>query len=140
MKSLPLIVWRISHFFYVRGFLFFSKLCDYLGRFVFGCWVPGSASIGVGVILGYQGLGIVVHKNAVIGDNVHIDQGVTIGGNAKVVGVPVIEDEVYIGAGAKILGPIRIGTGARVGANAVVLCDVPAHATAIGIPARIVAK
>lgn len=107
---------------------------------MFGCWVPGSASIGVGVILGYQGLGIVVHKNAVIGDNVHIDQGVTIGGNAKVVGVPVIEDEVYIGAGAKILGPIRIGTGARVGANAVVLCDVPAHATAIGIPARIVAK
>ncbi len=92
------------------------------------------------MVLGYQGLGIVIHKDAVVGSNVHIDQGVTIGGNAKEVGVPTIGDGVYVGAGAKILGPIHIGKGAKIGANAVVLCDVPEGATAVGIPARIVIR
>lgn len=138
MRSLPLIGWGLSRVLHARGFHSASKFCDYTNRFIFSCWIPGSASIGAGVVLGYQGLGIVVHKDAVIGDDVHIDQGVTIGGNANELGVPIIEDGVYLGAGAKILGPIRIGGGARIGANAVVLCDVPARATAVGVPARII--
>ena len=90
------------------------------------------------MILGYGGLGVVIHSDAVIGDNVHIDQGVTIGGNGTVSGVPRIESNVYIGAGAKLLGPIKIGEGSVVGANAVVLRDIPPRSLVVGVPAKII--
>ena len=77
-----------------------------------------------------------IHKDARVGKRVLISQGVTIGGNGKRPGVPVIEDDVKIGAGAKILGPIHIGRGALIGANAVVTHDIGAYTTAVGIPAR----
>jgi serine O-acetyltransferase len=101
--------------------------------------VPHKAAIGTDVVLGYGGLGIVIHNDAVIGDRVHIDQHVTIGGNGTRWGTPVIEADVYIGAGAKVLGPIVVGRGAVVGANAVVIRDVPAGAVAAGVPARLIA-
>jgi serine O-acetyltransferase len=66
---------------------------------------------------------------------VWIESGVVIGDNRG--GVPVLEDDIFIGSGAKVIGGVRLGTGARVGANAVVLSDVPAGATAVGIPARV---
>lgn len=81
--------------------------------------------------------GVVIHADAVIGDDCMIMQQVTIGQLATG-GAPTIGSRVYIGAGARVLGPITIGDGARIGANAVVLCDVPPNATAVGIPARIV--
>lgn len=114
------------------------RLLDYLCRLIFSCWVPHRASIGQRVVLGYGGLGIVIHDDAVIGDGVHIDQGVTIGGSAREAGTPYIGENVYIGAGAKILGPIRIGAGSVIGANAVVIRDVPRRSVAAGVPARIV--
>jgi serine O-acetyltransferase len=81
--------------------------------------------------------GVIVHSNAIIGDDCLIMQQVTIGqlsdGHA-----PVIGSGVYIGAGAKILGRVAIGDRARIGANAVVLCDVPADCTAVGVPARLI--
>ncbi len=83
--------------------------------------------------------GVVIHAAAVVEPGCIIMQQVTLGQLAKG-GVPVVERGAYLGAGAKVLGPVRIGPGARIGANAVVLSDVPAHATAVGIPARVVAQ
>lgn len=89
-------------------------------------------------MLGYGGLGVVIHKDAIIGNDCHIDQGVTIGGTGTKLGVPRLGDRVYIGAGAKILGDISVGDGATIGANAVVLTDVPPNGVAVGVPARLV--
>ncbi|MHB0956088.1 MAG: serine O-acetyltransferase [Pirellulaceae bacterium] len=114
------------------------KLITYCLRFVFCCWLPHTAHVGCGCRFGYGGLGIVIHSAATIGNRVHIDQGVTIGGNGTEPGVPIIEDDVYIGAGAKVLGPIRIGRGAVVGANAVVIHDVSACTVVAGVPARVI--
>ena len=79
--------------------------------------------------------GVVIHRDVVIGDDCMVMQQVTLGQLAAD-GVPVIGSRVYIGSGAKVLGPVQIGDGARIGANAVVLHDVPAGATAVGVPAR----
>lgn len=83
-------------------------------------------------------LGIIIGGNSVIGDRVRFYGSNTVGTVSG--GYPVIEDDVVIGAGARILGPVRIGRGARIGANAVVLIDVPAGATAVGVPARVLPK
>lgn len=83
--------------------------------------------------------GVVIHKDAVIGNNCMIMQQVTIGMTANGE-APTIGNDVYIGAGAKILGKIHVGDGARIGAQTVVLSDVPAHSTAVGIPARIIRR
>lgn len=113
------------------------RLLCAVNRIVFAAVVPPGAQLGRGVLLGYKGLGIVIHRRAVIGDRANIGAHVTIGGRGDYQGVPVIEDDVLIGTGAKILAPVRVGKGARIGANAVVLHDVPAGATAVGVPARI---
>lgn len=81
--------------------------------------------------------GVVIHRDVVIGDDCMVMQQVTLGQLAKG-GLPTIGSQVYVGCGAKVLGPVKIGDGARVGANAVVLHDVPAGATAVGVPAKIV--
>ena len=132
-------IWRLSHRLHCWHIPLLPKLCYVLNRIVFATVVPPSVRIGRGVILGYQGLGIVIHRRAVIGDRVNVGANVTIGGRGAYREVPVIEDDVLIGAGEKILGPVRVGKGARVGANAVVLHDVPPGATVVGIPARVVA-
>ncbi|MDE1179732.1 DapH/DapD/GlmU-related protein [Paraburkholderia sp.] len=84
-------------------------------------------------------MGIVVHRQAVLGSNIVIAPNVVIGGRGRP-GAPVIEDDVLIGAGACILGPVKIGKGARIGANAVVLTDVLAGATMVGVPARVATR
>lgn len=81
--------------------------------------------------------GVVIHRDVVIGDDCMVMQQVTLGQLARG-GLPRIGSHVYVGCGAKVLGPVKIGDGARVGANAVVLHDVPAGATAVGVPAKIV--
>ena len=96
------------------------------------------ASLGEGLNLPHPN-GVIIHENTVIGRNTMIMQQVTIGITAKG-GPPTIGSNVYIGAGAKVLGNVSIGDGAQIGANAVVLCDVPANSTAVGVPAKIVCK
>ena len=117
----------------------------YLALFKFvemttGVSVPAHAEIGPGFYIGHFG-NIIVHPDTVMGERCSISQGVTIGvlGGARA-GVPRIGNDVYIGAGAKILGPVTIGDGATIGANAVVLEDVPAGCTAVGVPARVIGK
>ena len=106
-------------------------------RNIYGIELPYSVHLGRRVIIEHQA-GIVVHGSAVIGDDCILRQGVTIGNNGlnHPQDAPVIGKRVNIGAGAKILGPVCIGDDAVIGANAVVLHDVPAGTTVVGIPAR----
>jgi serine O-acetyltransferase len=117
-----------------------AKIVSRVARILFSAHIPPEAQIGEGTHLGYGGLGIVIHKEAVIGRNVLLSPGVVIGGRSEMPGAPIIEDNVLIGVGAKILGPVRIGEGAKVGANAVVIDDVLPGDTVVGIPARPVVK
>lgn len=103
---------------------------------VAGCDIPISSMIGGGLLMPHPN-GIVIHPASRIGPNCLFFQQVTIGDAG---GVPTIGGHVDIGAGARVLGPVVIGDHARIGANAVVLSDVPAGATAVGIPARIVSR
>ena len=104
-------------------------------RVASGADIPINAHIGGGLLIPHP-IGIVIHPEAEIGPNCLIFQGVTVGTGTGP-GLPRIGAGVDIGAGAKLLGPITVGDGAKIGANAVVLSDVPAGATAVGIPARI---
>lgn len=132
--------YRIARYLDKHDVPLLPSIVDYFIRLIFACWIPHSAKIGKNVVLGYGGLGIVIHSKAIIGDNVEIGQGVTIGGNARVHGEPTICDNVYIGCGAKLLGPITVGRGAIIGANSVVLENVPENSVVAGIPARILHK
>lgn len=131
---------RLAHRLHGLGVPLLPRVLYGVNRILFAVVLPPSVKVGADVILGYSGLGVVIHARCVIGDRVLIGTGVTIGGRGTMRGVPVIEDDVEIGSGAKILGPIRIGKGAAIGANAVVLTDVPDFAVAVGVPARIVAR
>ncbi|HWE28826.1 MAG TPA: serine acetyltransferase [Polyangia bacterium] len=105
-----------------------------------GVSLPAHARIGKGLYIGHFG-SIVIHPDTMMGERCSISHGVTIGvlgGDRE--GVPRLGNDVYVGSGAKILGPITVGDGAVIGANAVVLEDVPAGATAVGVPARIIVK
>jgi serine O-acetyltransferase len=101
-----------------------------------GCSFTKATDIGPGLRIHHFG-NIFIHSGVVIGANCTLRQGVTIGNREDGGPVPVIEDNVDFGAYAQVLGGIRIGRGAKIGAMSVVLCDVPAGATAVGIPARI---
>ena len=109
---------------------FWSAVC--------GADIPLNSRLGGGLIMTHPN-GIVIHPLATVGPNCLILQQVSIG-MGPIAGVPTIGGHVDIGAGAKILGGIHIGDHARIGANAVVIADVPAHATAVGIPARIIKR
>lgn len=129
-------IYRLAHLLYRLRAPFLPWGLKVLNRVVFSVSLPPSVTVGRNVVFGYQGLGIVVHRQAVLGSNIIIAPNVVIGGRGRP-GAPVIEDDVLIGAGACILGPVTIGRGAKIGANAVVMIDVPPNATAVGVPARV---
>ncbi len=135
----PLWLHRITHAFHNGHVPDVPRMMNYLIHILFACWLPHSATVGQRVVLGYGGLGIVIHgERGPIGDDAHIDQCVTIGGNATERGVPTTGSRVYIGAGAKILGPVVIGHNTVIGANAVVVTDIPSHCVAVGVPAHVI--
>jgi serine O-acetyltransferase len=135
-----LTIHRFAHALHRSGVPLAPRLLYCINRVVFGLVLPPSVQIGAGTVLGYQGLGVVIHARAVIGRGVWIGPGVTIGGRSGLFDVPRIGNGVEIGSGAKVLGPITIGDNARIGANAVVLSDIPPGATAVGIPAYLVQR
>jgi serine O-acetyltransferase len=110
-------------------------------RFATGIEIHPAATIGRGLFIDH-GMGVVVGETSVIGDNVTLYQGVTLGGTGKEKGKrhPTIGKDVVIGAGAKVLGNITVGDDVMIGANAVVIKDVPEDSTVVGIPGRIVKK
>jgi serine O-acetyltransferase len=134
-----MLVHRFSHQLWTAGFKWLARFISHLGRWLTGIEIHPGAKIGRRFFIDH-GMGVVIGETSEIGDDCTLYHGVTLGGTSWNKGKrhPTLGKGVVIGAGAKILGPIEIGDGAKIGSNAVVVKSVPAGATAIGIPARIV--
>jgi len=134
------IIWhRLANRLWLSGFKFPARFISWFARLVTNVDIHPGATVGRSFFIDH-GAGVVIGETAIIGDNVTMYHGVTLGGVSWSPGRrhPTIEDGVLIGAGAKILGPIKVCAGARIGANSVVVEEVPPGVTAVGIPARIV--
>lgn len=130
--------YRISRWLYLHHVPLLPKLITLLIFLLYNSKVPYQAKIGKGTMLGYGGIGVVIHKKAVVGDNCMIAQHVTIGGgNSRYPGVPQIGSHVHISHGACVFGGITIGDNVDIGANAVVNKPVPENAVVAGVPARV---
>ena len=129
-----LVFYKISRYFYLKKYYFYSRLFMEIGKRVTGIELHPGAMIGKRLFIDH-GFGVVIGETAVIGDDVVIYHGVTLGGTGKESGKrhPNIGNRVLIGAGAKILGNINIGDGVKIGANAIILKDVSDNVTAVGI-------
>jgi serine O-acetyltransferase len=134
----PVVLYRVANWFHRRDFRQFARYLSWMNRFLFATWIPGSASIGKGFVVGYWGLGVVIHSRAVIGENVWVSQNVTIGRKEDDEGVPVICDNVFIGPNSVVVGNITLGANCVVGANSFVNHDVPENAIVAGSPARLI--
>lgn len=134
-----LLVHRLAHGLWLCDFKWLARWISSGGRWLTGIEIHPGARIGRRFFIDH-GMGVVIGETAEIGDDCTLYHGVTLGGTTWNKGKrhPTLKNGVVVGAGAKILGPITIGEQAKVGSNAVVVKDVPDHATAIGIPARIV--
>jgi serine O-acetyltransferase len=137
--GLHAVLWhRFSHVLWNAGLKWLARLSSHLARWLTGIEIHPGATLGRRVFIDH-GMGVVIGETAEVGNDCTLYHGVTLGGTSWRKGKrhPTLEAGVIVGAGAKILGPITLGAGAKVGSNAVVVKDVPAGATAIGIPARI---
>ncbi|HDY98620.1 MAG TPA: serine O-acetyltransferase [Pseudomonas sabulinigri] len=136
-------VWmhRLSHGLWVRNAFLLARIVSHLARWLTGIEIHPGAKLGRRFFIDH-GFGVVIGETAEIGDDVTLYQGVTLGGTSWDHGKrhPTLEDGVVVGAGAKVLGPFTVGAGAKIGSNAVVTKAVPAGATAVGIPGRIILK
>jgi serine O-acetyltransferase len=134
-----LAAYRIGHFLWEERRYALALFLQNRISEVFAVDIHPAALLGTGVFIDH-GTGVVIGETAVVGDNVSMLQGVTLGGTGKETGDrhPKVQRGVLIGAGATILGNIQIGTGAKVGAGSVVLHDVPPHTTVAGVPAKVV--
>ena len=130
---------RKANWFYRHNFKFLARWISQRSRHKTGIEIHPGATIGKGLFIDH-GMGVVIGETTVIGDNCTIYQNVTLGGTGKDTGKrhPTLGNNVLVGSGAKVLGPFKVGDNARIAAGAVVLSEVPANATAVGVPARIV--
>ena len=136
-----IIFHRIAHVLNRMKVPFFPRFISQMGRFMTGIEIHPGARIGKSLFIDH-GMGVVIGETSIVGDNVTIFQGATLGGTGKERGKrhPTIGNNVVIGTGAKVLGDITVGDNVQVGANAVVIRDVPANATIVGVPGRIARK
>jgi serine O-acetyltransferase len=134
-------VWfyRINHWLWNHGFWLLARWLSQVSRFLTGIEIHPGASIGRRLFIDH-GLGVVIGETAIVGDDVTLYQGVTLGGTGKEHGKrhPTIEDDVVIGGGAKVLGNITVGRNCRIGAGSVVLRNVPENSTVVGVPGHII--
>jgi serine O-acetyltransferase len=130
-----LLAHRAAHALHGAGVPLAPRAIAYVARTLTGIEIHHAAKIGQGLFIDH-GAGVVIGETALIGDNVTLYQGVTLGGTGFETGKrhPTVQDNVTIGSGAKLLGPIEIGHGAKIGANSVVVRDVPPNATVVGVP------
>jgi len=129
---------RIAHFFYKIHLFFIARLISQISRHMTGIEIHPGAKIGKRFFIDH-GMGVVIGETSIIGDDVLLYQGVTLGGAGLEKGKrhPTIGNNVVIGTGAKVLGNITIGDNSYIGANAVVIKDVPPNSTVVGVPGRI---
>jgi serine O-acetyltransferase len=132
-------LYRINHWLWGRGLLLLARLSSQYARFLTGIEIHPAAEIGRRLFIDH-GLGVVIGETAIVGDDVLLYQGVTLGGTGKEQGKrhPTLEDSVVVGSGAKILGNITVGNNCRIGAGSVVLRNVPADSTVVGVPGHII--
>ena len=130
---------KLAHFLYKYKLFFLARLISQIARFLTGIEIHPGATLGRRVFFDH-GMGIVIGETAIVGDDCVIFHGVTLGGTGKQTGKrhPTIEDGVLLSAHVQVIGPVTIGKGAKIGAAAVVLSDIPAHTTAVGLPAKVV--
>jgi len=134
-----LLIHRLAHWLWRIKMRWLARFVSHCSRFLTGIEIHPGAKIGRRVFIDH-GMGVVIGETAELGDDCTLYHGVTLGGTTWNKGKrhPTLMPGVVIGAGAKVLGPIVIGEGAKIGSNAVVVKDVPAGATALGIPARVI--
>jgi len=133
-----LILHRAAGRLWRRDWKLLARCISQLGRFATGIEIHPGARIGRRFFIDH-GMGVVIGETAEVGDDVMLYHGVTLGGRSleRTKRHPTLEDGVTVGAGARILGPIVIGKGAQIGANSVVVRDVPAGATVVGVPGQV---
>lgn len=131
---------RLAHALHRRGLPLVPRLISHLARFLTGIEIHPGAVLGEGLFIDH-GMGIVIGETAVVGDDCHLLQGVTLGGTStrRVKRHPTLGNHVTVGAGAQLIGAITIGDHARIGAGSVVVSNVPPHATVVGVPGHIIA-
>ncbi|WP_341667289.1 serine O-acetyltransferase [Alcaligenes sp. SDU_A2] len=137
-----ILVHRLAHRLWNNNWFWLARFCSHLGRMLTSIEIHPGARIGRRVFIDH-GFGVVVGETAEIGDDCTIYQGVTLGGTRLYKGEkrhPTLESGVVVGAGAQVLGGFTVGSGARIGSNAVVVKPVPAGATVVGNPARLIVK
>ena len=133
---------KLARWFWLRGLRWLGRFTSNLGRWLTGIEIHPGAKIGSCVFIDH-GMGVVIGETAEVGDGCTIYQGVTLGGTSLNPGTkrhPTLGAGVIVSAGAKVLGGFTVGDGARIGANSVVLKEVPAGATVVGIPGRVVER
>ncbi|MGL4624676.1 MAG: serine O-acetyltransferase EpsC [Culicoidibacterales bacterium] len=130
--------YRIAHFLFEHHLIFLALMISFFARATTGIEIHPGAKIGKHLLIDH-GSGVVIGATAIVGDDVTIYHGVTLGGNGRYDGQrrhPQVGNQVIIGAGAKVLGPVVIGNHVKIGANAVVNKNIPDNKTAVGIPAK----
>lgn len=135
------LIYRAAHRLYINQYKTAARVLSQIGRLLTGIEIHPGAKIGKRLFIDH-GAGVVIGETTVIGDDCLLYQGATLGGTGKDKGKrhPTLGNNVLVGAGARVLGPFKVGDNAKIAANAVVLEAVPANATAVGVPARIVRR